>query len=147
MKAWLTEFFSSNFQIDLTGRPVEMWLIAIGAAFGTFFLLKLILGLVTRRLDKIAERTSTKIDDGLVAMLRKTKWWLLFLIAIYVGALFVELPDRGRTVLQSFVVIAGLIQLGIWAGPWCRRDPCAWHAKNAGLHLGCDAALCACQPG
>ena len=115
MKAWLTEFFSSNFQIDLTGRPVEMWLIAIGAAFGTFFLLKLILGLVTRRLDKIAERTSTKIDDGLVAMLRKTKWWLLFLIAIYVGALFVELPDRGRTVLQSFVVIAGLIQLGIWA--------------------------------
>ncbi|MDO6461280.1 mechanosensitive ion channel family protein [Granulosicoccaceae sp. 1_MG-2023] len=115
MKAWLTEFFNSTFQIDLSDRPVEMWLIAIAVAFAVFSLLKLALGLVSRRLERLSARTQTRIDDGVIRVLRKTRWWMLLLLAVNAGALFVDLPGSGRTVLQNTLVVAGLIQAGLWA--------------------------------
>lgn len=109
-------FLKQHLGLELTGEPVELWLLAAAVSVVTFLVLKLVIGLAGRRLGKVAARTSTSIDDGIVAVIRKTQWWPIAVVALYAGSLFTELPERGRTLLNSALVIALLIQLGIWAG-------------------------------
>lgn len=115
MNERITAFFGEYLRLDLSDRPVELWLLAITVAIVTYLALRMIMSLAGRRLDAIAQRTSTPIDDGIVSLIRKTRWWLLALVAIFAGSLSLELPDRGRAVIYSALVIAFLIQFGIWA--------------------------------
>ena len=115
MHDWITTFVKQNLHLDVSGKPVELWILATAVTVVTFLILKLVVGLAGRRLDKIASHTSTPIDDGIVSLIRKTKWWLLAVVALYAGSLFVGLPGRTRGFLHSALVIALLVQLGIWA--------------------------------
>jgi small-conductance mechanosensitive channel len=115
MNQSITAFFKQYLNIELTGKPIELWLLAAAVCIVTFLVLKLFIGVAGRRLEKIASHTSTPIDDGVVALIRKTRWWLIAIVSLFAGSLFVELPDRGRAILHSVLVIALLIQLGIWA--------------------------------
>lgn len=136
-------FFKETLNLNLSGEPLEMWLIAITVAIITFLLLKLVVGLLGRRLEHIAEKTSTHIDDGIVVVLKKTKWWLLAMTALFLGSLFVALPARVSSVLENVFVIALLLQLGIWASAalkfsleiyrqkQLKKDPASVTALNA----------------
>jgi small-conductance mechanosensitive channel len=107
--------FKQTMDLDLSDKPIEMWLLAIAVTIFGFLLLKLVVGLLTRRLDRLSESTSTSIDDGIVAVIKKTKWWLLAVLALYAGSLFTALSERIGQVLDKTLVIALLLQLGIWS--------------------------------
>jgi small-conductance mechanosensitive channel len=115
MTEWITDFLGQTLHLELSGKPVELWLLATAVSVVTFILLKLLVGLAGHRLGAMALRTTTQIDDGIVSLIRKTKWWFLAVVALFAGSLFVELPERGRAFVHSALVIALLIQLGIWA--------------------------------
>jgi small-conductance mechanosensitive channel len=143
MNDWITDFFRDTLNLDLAEKPVELWLLAIAAAVLTFLASRLVLALAARRLGGISERTATPIDDAFVSLIRKTKWWALLAVSVFVGAVFVELPERARTLLQSAVVIALLVQLGIWVSTalkftlehyrqqQIKKDPASVTALNA----------------
>ncbi|MGD2073835.1 MAG: mechanosensitive ion channel family protein [Gammaproteobacteria bacterium] len=143
MNERVTGFFKNTFELDLSNKPVELWLLAIAAAVVTFLVSRLVLALAGRRLGGISERTATPIDDAIVNLVRKTKWWALLAVSVFVGALFLELPERARTLLQSAVVIALLVQLGVWASTalkftlehyrqqQIKKDPASVTALNA----------------
>jgi small-conductance mechanosensitive channel len=116
MNDGVKSFFNERLNLDLSGGPIEMWLIAITVVIVTFLLLKLIMSLLVRRLERVAKRTSTPIDDGILSVINKTQWWLLALLALYAGALFVELPAGVAQLLDKVLVIALLVQFGIWGG-------------------------------
>lgn len=115
MNEWITDFLRQSLHLELSGKPVELWLLATVVSVTAFILLKLLVGLAGRRLGAMASRTTTQIDDAIVSLIRKTKWWFLAVVALFAGSLFVELPERGRAFVHSSLVIALLIQLGIWA--------------------------------
>jgi small-conductance mechanosensitive channel len=139
----IRHFFAQYLNLELTGEPIERWLLAVAVAVITFLAVKLVTGLAGRRLGRIAARTSTPIDDGVVELIKKTKWWLLLVVALFSGSLLVEIPDRGRALLHSVLVIALLIQTGIWASTalgftlehyrqrQIRKDPGSVTALNA----------------
>ncbi len=111
----VTAFFKEYFHLNLSGNSVELWLLAISVIVITFLVLKLIVGLLGRRLGALAKRTNTPVDDGIVHMIKKTKWWFLIVVSLYAGSSFVALPDRFNALVHSALVIALLLQLGIWA--------------------------------
>lgn len=115
MNDGVKRFLNDTLSINLSGEPVEMWVIAILVVIASFLLLKLIVSLLGRRLSRIAAKTSTRIDDGIVELIGKTRWWLLGMLALYLGSLFVELPSRVSEIVGKALVIALLLQLGIWA--------------------------------
>jgi len=116
MNERITEFFRQYLHLNLTGEPVEQWLLAVIASVAVFLALKLVIGLATRRLGSIASQTGTQLDDGIITVLGKTKWWLLAMLALFTGSLFVELPDRWRDSTHSILILALLLQIGIWGG-------------------------------
>ncbi len=143
MNDGVKSFLKETMNLDLSGEPVEMWLFAIAVVIGSFLLLKLIVGLFGRRLERLAKGTSTSIDDGIVAVIKQTQWWLLAILALYAGSLFTALPGRVAQGLDTVLIIALLIQFGIWAGTALRftleiyrrrqmkKDPAGVTALNA----------------
>ncbi len=143
MNDGVKHFFKETFNLDLSNGPIGMWLTAVAVALLSFLLLKLIVGLAGRRLERVAKSTSTPIDDGVVAVIGRTQWWLLLILSLYAGSLFTELPARATPVLDKTLVIALLLQIGIWAGTALRfalevyrqrqmkRDPAGVTALNA----------------
>jgi small-conductance mechanosensitive channel len=109
-------FFKQTLNLDLTDKPIEMWLFAITVAIISFLLLKLVVRLLCRRLERVAKRTNTPIDDGILTVINKTQWWLLALLALYAGTLFAALPAGVAQLLDKVLIIALLIQFGIWGG-------------------------------
>ncbi|MDT8387354.1 MAG: mechanosensitive ion channel family protein [Thiogranum sp.] len=143
MHEWITDFFRDRFQLDLSDKPVELWLLAAAVAVITYLVLRLLVGLVGYRLGTIAERTDSPVAGAIAELIKKTRWWLLLLIALFAGSMVVELSARIQSALQSIIVIALLVQLGIWANAalgftlehyrqrQIKKDPASVTALNA----------------
>jgi small-conductance mechanosensitive channel len=101
-------------EISLLGNTVQRWLIALLVAVAAAVVLPIVKALVVRHLARIAERTETRWDDSAVALLRQTKGLFILILALFVGSLFLSLPERVQGITQAVVVIAVLVQGGIW---------------------------------
>jgi small-conductance mechanosensitive channel len=113
----MTPFLTQEF----LGNPVRAWLSAIGASAATWLVLKLVAGVLVRRLSGLAGKTRTTWDDVIIYALHHTRGAVLVLVAVYAGSLVLELPARAVDLLAHLAVIALLIQIGIWLSAGVRR--------------------------
>jgi small-conductance mechanosensitive channel len=107
--------FSEYLDRTFAGNTVTTWLWAVGTLALITLGLWLVKVVVLRRLEKLAERTHTEIDDLIVILLRRTRYMLLAWLAITVGLRILTISDRSRAFLGTLAVLAFLLQLGIWA--------------------------------
>lgn len=109
----------TNFEEFLTrpflGNPVQNWLEAAAGLVGTFVILSIAQRIVAARLAKLAERTTTDVDDLLVDLLRRTRPFFLFALGCFVGVHFLALPENGHKYARIGVVLLALVQAGFWA--------------------------------
>ena len=95
-------------------NTLRQWLIALGAVV----LVAIALGIVRRgvmsRVGKLAARTGTSWDDLAVDALRRTKGLFLLIVGLYAGTLFLALDERIRGYARGVLVIALIIQVGLW---------------------------------
>jgi small-conductance mechanosensitive channel len=110
VKDELTQFLARDFY----DNSIQTWLVGLGVAVVLFVVLRLIEEVVVTRIQKLTTRTSTKWDDIFIAALRKTKLWFLAIIAVVAGATFLEVPRAADRVLQRTLIIAFLLQTGVW---------------------------------
>ncbi len=112
-------------QTPFYGNPVWRWLAAVGVILFTWAALQIAIRVTIRHLRKIAERTTGQLDDLLVALLHKTRFFLVFIISAYAGSRFLALPAGASEGLHTAFVIALLIQAGFWSnglvGFWLTR--------------------------
>jgi small-conductance mechanosensitive channel len=71
--------------------------------------------IVIRRLDTLAERTGTRFGKRIAETLHATKVLLLLPLAAYIGARYLELPERIDLVVSRITVVALLMQAALWA--------------------------------
>ncbi|MCL7744168.1 mechanosensitive ion channel family protein [Guyparkeria hydrothermalis] len=90
-------------------------LVAASVALGVFALLLVAQRVLLARWAKFAEHTSNSLDDDLVAVLRRTQWWFLLVVALYLGTLYHDLPPQGDQFVQSVTVLGLLVQAGLWS--------------------------------
>lgn len=96
------------------GNSLKAWLVAIAIAAALTVAAKIVVFVVIRRLRKLAERTSTRVDDLILEVLEGTKLPLLSVLALYAGVAGLELPAKVGAWLGTIAVFAGLFQIGIW---------------------------------
>ena len=90
------------------------WLIAGGLALILFICLIIIKAFVQRKLAQFAAKTKTQIDDVLVIFLKKTKFFLLLIIALYLASYSLNLPKTVADIFSSAFILILLIQGGLW---------------------------------
>ncbi len=106
MQQWLAH--------ELWGNPLEHWLIALGVALLVIVGLRVFKGVVLSRLERVAEKTETRLDDYAVETLRQTRAYFYVFVAIAAGSRIVELPERIDDVIIVAASIAVFVQMGAW---------------------------------
>ncbi|UCG86831.1 MAG: mechanosensitive ion channel family protein [Gemmatimonadota bacterium] len=103
-------------QTVVLGNSIQAWLIGSLATLAIFIALRFGIRTVHKRLAAIAERTTTRWDDVVAAVLGSTKAVFLLLFAAFFASLTVQLSQQVRGVVVSVAVLALLVQAGMWAG-------------------------------
>jgi len=126
------EFFVAEFQ----GNPVWRWLVAAGILLFVGFVLRVVLWRLVRKLRVVAAKTPGRFDDLIVELLDKTKFFFLFIVSLYAGALILTLPDLAESIFQGIFVVALLIQAGYWGNAFVAF----WIKRSVNQRLTDDAA-------
>ena len=96
------------------GNEIKTWLIALAVAIGTLVALRLVEQVLIVRVERLTQKTNTIIDDVIIGALRKTKLLYLLIVSIFVGSIWLSLPEEVRSPLWKFAIVAAIIQAGIW---------------------------------
>lgn len=102
-------------EFELLGNPVRAWLIALAVALVCQLVLWLLQRRLSVRLKKIADRTTTRVDDLLLELLGDIKPLLIFVLSLVIGAQVLNLDARTAYALRVAAVIAAGIQLLFWS--------------------------------
>jgi small-conductance mechanosensitive channel len=79
-----------------------------------YIALALLRRLLVHRLGAMAARTATHIDDVAVGVVRRTRPYFLFIVALQAAARIVTPDERVAAVLNAISVVVVLLQLGVW---------------------------------
>ncbi|TET97413.1 MAG: mechanosensitive ion channel, partial [Candidatus Zixiibacteriota bacterium] len=90
------------------------WIIGIGLAIASYLVIQAVKWLVVRRLAAVAERTASQIDDVLVEVIKRTNWFVIVIISLYFGSLFLELPDNVVHIIRIIVTVVFFLQVALW---------------------------------
>ena len=96
------------------GNSVREWLIGAAAFLVAILVLSLLRRVLVARLGKIAQRTSTQIDDAVVDLVRRTRWYFIVFVAFEVGTRFVTLRPAVDHVIGRVVLVFVVVQIGVW---------------------------------
>lgn len=99
---------------ELLNNPLSRWLVAAGIAVVSILLLRLINGVVVRRLGGLAAKTETGWDDLIAYSLSRTNVLFLISVGLYAGAQFLVLPAQVVPVFRAVVTLAVFFQIGLW---------------------------------
>lgn len=101
-------------EYEVYGNPLLNWLAALLLVLALYLALRFVLRLIYHRLQQLAARSKTVVDDLLVELAGQTKGFFVFVIALASAPLLLTLPARLLEVFQIVLVVALLLQTGFW---------------------------------
>ncbi len=124
----LTAWFQNT---TFFGMSIASLATALVAAVLAYIVMSFALRFTLSRMRKIAERTETRIDDVLVAVLASTNRLLIALAAILIGVGLLDLPDRWHTRVGQLWFIALALQVALWGMRAIRMSVARYTAKHS----------------
>ncbi len=111
---------------SILNNAVQNWLVALAVSVLVYFLIHIIIRLGVSRLARLAKQTTTIWDDAVTDALSRTRGLFVLIIALFLGSLWLEFPERARAVIVSVTSIALFIQGGLWFNSigqfWIREE-------------------------
>jgi small-conductance mechanosensitive channel len=95
-------------------NPLRQWALALVIALALTFILRLAKRIIQLRIDRLARRTGTEVDDFVADLLRRTKWWFLALESAFFASIFLTLPPTVSQALRTMAILVLLLQGGFW---------------------------------
>lgn len=110
----------------MQGLPATEWLHALIAVVVSYLFIVYLLKFLIARLQRLASRTSARIDDIAVEILKGTHRFAIMLAALLIGVQFLTLPDKWDNRIDHlwFLVIGFQVAL------WVNRGVSIWTAQR-----------------
>lgn len=102
-------------QIPIAGNSLQTWLIALVVAIAVLLVMATIRFLAGKQLARLAEHNQSLLWPTILAAVRQTKWLFLIILALVIGSSVLEIPAPTRKLINSILIVALLIQFGLWA--------------------------------
>lgn len=110
----LADWWAAAADVELAGRPVEQWLIALAAGLLAYGLLSVTLRLLIRRFRPLAERSASQADDLMVEVIAATRRWVLAVVGVLVFLELLELAPRWQDRVGQLWFVVLVVQLALW---------------------------------
>ena len=101
-------------QFNIAGNTLQAWLIATAITAIVFVLAEVVRGLMIRQLNRLAKSNETALGTIILAVVKRTKWLFIFILALYVGTVVIEITAGIRSIINTVVIVALLLQAGMW---------------------------------
>jgi small-conductance mechanosensitive channel len=127
-----------NITLDslLFDNPLRDWLTALGLALSINILVGVIKWLILTRLDGLARRTKSRVDDSLVFVARATRQWLVLGVTLSFGTRYLDLPTHVAEWFTIVATVSFFMQFGLWVNAgisfWLERYKARTLATDAG---------------
>lgn len=95
-------------------NTIQEWIIAALVFVGCVFVFKVLFTLISKKFRSLAKKTKTPLDDLIADLFHKVKFLFLLILSLYISSLFLTLTSVVSEVINEIIVIALLIQVGIW---------------------------------
>jgi small-conductance mechanosensitive channel len=99
---------------EYLSNSARSWIVAAGIATALFIALIIAKRLVVSRFGTIAERTTNRFDDMVVATLARTRTWVLVAFSVILGLGQLTLPARIESHLAPAAKLILLWQIALW---------------------------------
>ncbi len=94
-------FWSNNF----FGNEVQEYAIAVAVFFGLVIFFSLFQKILLHRLEKLAKKTKTDIDDALIEIFKTIRPPFYYFIAFYVGVRSLDFPNLVNQIVGTVIII------------------------------------------
>lgn len=98
----------------ILGNTLSSWTVAVGIIVGTTVFLAGLRRLLVSRLSVLARRTATDIDDLLVDLIRRTRFYFLLAAGLFAGSYALVLNQGAEQFRRTVVGLILLLQTGVW---------------------------------
>jgi len=99
--ASVKEILSYNF----IGNSVEEYLIALVVFVLVVLILRTFRSLGIKKLEKIAKRTKTELDDLLIKIIKSIGWMFYIVLALYFSIQFLKITESLERVLYYILLV------------------------------------------
>jgi len=101
-------------QFNIAGNTLQTWLIGTAIAMIVFVLAEAVRCLIMRQLKRLVQSNGTTVRTIMLAVVKHTKWLFIFLLALYIGTIVIEITASIRSIINTVVIVALLLQAGLW---------------------------------
>lgn len=122
-------------QYIANNNPPQRWLIALTVAAAVFAFTLAVRRLLIWRFRSRAAATASFFDDAILYGAETTRPWVLCLLGLFGGTLILTLPAALALWARTLLVIALLIQAGLWGSVLIER----WVERYGRRNLEADA--------
>ncbi|MGM0576427.1 MAG: mechanosensitive ion channel family protein [Myxococcota bacterium] len=133
---WLIRTAEQLLQRKWQGNPVLDWALALAVFLVGAVVLRLLGGLVIRRLERVASHTSTDVDDAFVYALQRTRWFFWAALSLLLALIPLDLPAPVVGTIRTIVVVVALFQAGFWASGLIRYQTRRYVRSRGETHPG-----------
>ncbi|MEX1309100.1 MAG: mechanosensitive ion channel family protein [Candidatus Sulfomarinibacteraceae bacterium] len=98
----------------IAGNPGWRWLLALVTGVIATMVFRLVTRRVADRLERLAGRTESSVDDILVGVFRSTGKLFFVVVGVLAGAFLLELDGAAADLRRFVLVIAVTLQIGLW---------------------------------
>ena len=99
---------------EILENSVQSWLIALGLTLGSFLLLVILKKIFKHRLEKLVIQSKMSLDDFLSPLMSQTRWFSLLAVGLFVGSLFITLPEDVQFWFIRILRLVLVLQVGLW---------------------------------
>lgn len=104
-----------SLETQFLGNSLSAWLCATATTLAISLVIGLAKKIIVRQLGVLAQRTSTRLDDAVVAVVQATRQSPVLMISIYLGSRWLQIPERSDQVVLGAAVVGAFLQVGFWA--------------------------------
>lgn len=123
----LIDWFGST---RLAGVPLSNLLWGLLVACIAYLVLTTALRFAVSRAGKVAQHTTTHIDDFLVDVLAGTNRWLILVASVLIGVGVLDLPERWHSRVEHLWFLALAVQMGLWMNRAVQAGLAAYHRRH-----------------
>ena len=102
-------------QSDIANNSLLAWLIAAAIAVAVVIVATIVRYALSRQFKRLAKRTERQGWSTARAVVDRTRWLFILILGLYAGTFALEMPDITRNTSHTVMVIALLLQAGMWA--------------------------------
>src|SRR5690242_5060263 len=99
-------------ELPALSSEVFQWLLAAATAVGVTIVLDIVRRILIKRLEKLSQRTTNHIDDIILDVARKTRFWFLLVIGAGIGVSMLDLTPKAALVIKIIFSSLTALQIG-----------------------------------